>query len=336
MSDDPRRHHFLPVCYLKGFTQENTEDGRLHGFNLQSGEQFASTPKNVGHKRDLYKLNVSEGDDAFFIERVISEKLEGPFARLLESMASRRALPSTPHEWNILLYFIAFQAVRVPAALDAAKMLSSQFAKEPLREISQNPGKFEQIKKKASGAGDPLEGTIEDLRKAIPRFDSGDLALTLSQNHLLDLMVKKMDDLLHMIARRPWRLLIADDNAPDLICSDHPVMTTSPQSNPPRGRFETWQRGAHLTFPLTRRMWLISNLGFDTEGVCVCPPRTVVSLNHRTALHADRFLYSPNPVFTYAKGKEKPRSSADLAPLLEYRERRGATAMLNTMSSRPV
>jgi len=323
---DPRKHHFLPVCYLKGFTVENSRDGRLHVFNLQSNERFELTPQNAGCQRDLYKLDVPEGDDAFFVERAISGTLEGPFSRIRDSIVSRKALPCTPRDWNALLNFIAFQAVRVPAAIDAVKWISSQFARGMLRETSRDPSKFEQIEKSLSEAGNPLEGTLEDLREAVRKLDSGDMTMTLNRTHLIDLMMKMMNDFLHMIPGRPWRLLIADDKAPDLICSDRPVIISTPPTNPGGGRFETWLRGAQLTFPLTRRMWLISNLRFDSECVQECATKTVAAANRRIALHADRFLFSPNPVFTYAVGK-KLRESSNFADFLKYRERRGASAL---------
>jgi len=330
---DPRKHHFLSVCYLKGFSLENSKDGRLHVFNLESNKRFASTPRNVGHKRDLYKLDVGEGDDAFFLERGISEAVEGPFAKVMGSIVSRGALPCTPHDWDALLRFIAFQVARVPSTLDAAGWLSSQFAKESLRRISQDSSKFAQIKKRASDAGDLFEGTLEDLCEEVRRLDAGDLKMIPSRNLQLHQMLGMMDDFLHMIASRPWRLLIAEDEAPDLICSDRPVITTAPETNPPRGRFETWLGRAHLTFPLTRRMWLISNSEFDAEGVHVCSSKTVAAANYRIALHADRFLYSPNPVFTYKAGNKKPQNSENLAHLLEYREKKGASVLLRQARS---
>ena len=323
---NPRKHHFLPVCYLKAFTVENSKDGRLHVFNLQSNKRYKLTPQNAGCQRDLYKLDVPEGDDAFFIERVISEKLEGPFAITRDSIVSCRSLPPpTSAEWNTLLNFIAFLAVRTPATIDAMKWFSSQYFKEQLRETSQNSDKFEQIKKSLSEEGIPL-GTLEDFREGVRHLDSGEITIALNRNHLIDAMVKVMDDFLHMIAGRSWRLLIADDKAPDLICSDRPVIISTPQTNPRVGRFEEWLQGTHLTFPLTRRMWLISNRGLDAEGVQECGTKTVAAANRRIALHADRFLFSPNPAFTYAEGK-KLRDSSDLADFLEYREMRGASAL---------
>ena len=69
----------------------------------------------------------------------------------------------------------------------------------------------------------------------------------------------QMDNVLKLIALRPWRLLVAEEGATDFICSDQPFVVTWPPARPPDGGdFATWFRDAQVTFPLTRRLAMIS------------------------------------------------------------------------------
>jgi len=77
-----------------------------------------------------------------------------------------------------------------------------------------------------------------------------------------------------------------------------------------------------VTFPLTRRMVLISNLKLAGDCVLKCAPKSVASINHRIALHSYRFLYSPADRFTYMGNDKQMHTSRDLEPMIAYRNSR--------------
>ncbi len=66
---EPRAHHYVPQCWLAGFTDSGRKDGRLWVTDLHRRKQWPTSPPNAGHRRDFYRVSSPEHDP------VIVEKL---------------------------------------------------------------------------------------------------------------------------------------------------------------------------------------------------------------------------------------------------------------------
>src|ERR1017187_4944654 len=54
---EPRRHHYVPQCWLAGFTDTGEKDGQLWVTDLVRRKQWQASPNNAGHIRDFYRLS---------------------------------------------------------------------------------------------------------------------------------------------------------------------------------------------------------------------------------------------------------------------------------------
>src|ERR1700733_14866625 len=108
----PRAHHFVPRCWLAGFTDTGQNDGRLWVTDLKKRRQWPSNPQNTGHRRHFYRVTGTQLDPIAF-EKTFS-KIEDAVAPILRKLYEK---PRTPmgNELESLLFFMAFQYVRVPA-----------------------------------------------------------------------------------------------------------------------------------------------------------------------------------------------------------------------------
>src|ERR1700733_14992029 len=59
-TSEPRAHHFVPQCWLAGFTDNGQKDGRLFVTDLKRQKQWPSNPLNAGHQRDFYRVEDSD------------------------------------------------------------------------------------------------------------------------------------------------------------------------------------------------------------------------------------------------------------------------------------
>src|SRR5580698_8692610 len=109
---EPRRHHYVPQCWLAGFTETGQNDGRLWVTDFSRQTQWPTTPPNAGHRRDFYRLG-DPAPDPTVVERFFAE-LEGITAPILRSLDRERRGPNED-ELDLLLQFMAFQFVRVPS-----------------------------------------------------------------------------------------------------------------------------------------------------------------------------------------------------------------------------
>src|ERR1039458_9071535 len=109
---EPRRHHYVPQCWLAGFTETGENDGRVWVTDYYRQRQWPTTPENAGHIRDFYRL-ADPAPDPVVVERFFAD-LEGIAAPVLRSIDRERRGPSDD-ELDLLLQFMAYQWVRVPS-----------------------------------------------------------------------------------------------------------------------------------------------------------------------------------------------------------------------------
>ena len=96
----------MPKCWLGGFTESGTNDGRLWVTDLSRQKQWATTPENAGHIRDFYRLS-EPTPDPVVVEKFFSE-LESRVAPILKSV-DRERRPPNDDELDALLHFMAYQ-----------------------------------------------------------------------------------------------------------------------------------------------------------------------------------------------------------------------------------
>ena len=101
---EPRAHHYLPKCWLAGFTDSGQKDGRLWVTDFNRKKQWATTPPNTGHRRDFYRVSWP-GHDPVMVEKFYS-KIEDGIAPTLKALDEELRGP-TEHEIEGLCTFLS-------------------------------------------------------------------------------------------------------------------------------------------------------------------------------------------------------------------------------------
>ncbi|MDW6094024.1 DUF4238 domain-containing protein [Vibrio rhizosphaerae] len=109
---EPRIHHYLSQCYLKGFTKDSNKKSKLTVIDLKSKKHFETVPRNVGGVRDFNRLDIPDGDPNH-IEKELS-KFENVLAKSLEQLELTKDFSGETRD-NIL-YFMALINIREPMA----------------------------------------------------------------------------------------------------------------------------------------------------------------------------------------------------------------------------
>src|SRR4051794_2465165 len=103
---EARAHHFVPQCWLSGFMENADKNGRLWVTDLKKRKQWSSSPANVGHRRDFYRVSEPSLDPTV-VETALS-KMESAIAPVLRDLDRERRRP-TIDELEDLLAFMAIQ-----------------------------------------------------------------------------------------------------------------------------------------------------------------------------------------------------------------------------------
>ena len=71
--NEARAHHYVPKCWLAGFTDTGEKDGLLFVTDLKRKKQWRCKPSEVGHCRDLNRIDNPALSDPLRIERCSRE-----------------------------------------------------------------------------------------------------------------------------------------------------------------------------------------------------------------------------------------------------------------------
>jgi hypothetical protein len=80
MAGMARNHHWVPQCYLKGFSKGWSKNSQLHVVDAVAQRQFMTLPRNVASAQDFNRID---------IEGVAPDHIETSLAKF-EVMSTKR------------------------------------------------------------------------------------------------------------------------------------------------------------------------------------------------------------------------------------------------------
>lgn len=127
---DKKRHHVVPVTYLKGFTDA---DGKIYAYRKDEPEKpLHLAPDNIGFRKYYYSQPLPGGGwDHNTLEDFFSDTMESKWGAIVEHIRKQEPLPLTDYE--IIFPFISALRVRVPAARDAVEYMLAEQVKVTAR-----------------------------------------------------------------------------------------------------------------------------------------------------------------------------------------------------------
>ena len=288
MPNQPRKHHYVPQFYLAGFTDTGTVDGNLHVVDTTRLTKWVSKPIDAAHKRDFHEIDIGTNSDPMAVEKTLGQ-FECRWSTVLRSVVEQHTLPADD-AFGDLMMFIAFMAVRVPR----------------IRETISNF--LEEVRRKEEFARKWLEQQGHQVAATTNDFEAFD------QTWHVQEMIRLAIGLGPLLSLRHWNLWIVEDQAPDLICSDSPVVptwatSTSGSHSPGFGTANTV-----VSMPLGKRVALVSMPDVDM-GPRMLGRHKVAQLNSATGMYAGQ-LYCPAPDFVWLTSDGRVGNRDDLLQAL--------------------
>jgi len=322
MTNRPRRHHFVPSFYLAGFTKTGSDEDRLYVFDQGQIKSWPSTPKNAGHERDFYAVDLGPEVDPACFESDVLSRIEAEFSRVVRTSIEKEELPNG-RDFDVLLNLVAVTATRTPRIRRLVSQVTDSVLKSTLQSLVATDDGWQQFESHCRDAG--VQHIDEDASQLRTFILSGEYDIDLDQTSHVQKIVELVDAMLPLLAKRRWSLGIAASGMPDFVCSDAAVSLV------PTDRFQHGDElhlGAPhtlLSIPLTRRAVLLG-LYEARPPVFVVNEFGVLSTNAMTITEA-RQVFSTEEDFAYLGSDKQRKHRADLESSL--RQRAGKYSQLN-------
>jgi hypothetical protein len=277
-----RAHHFVPQCWLAGFTENGQKTSRLWVTNLKKRTQWPSNPKNTGHRRDFYRTASTKTDPLAF-EKIFSS-MEGVVAPILRRLYEKPQFP-LDNDLDNLLFFAAFQYVRVPAYRPVVLKIAESIHGRWIANALKSPASWSKSLKKAGISDDSPGASYEDMLKfERDVIDAGKYRLSAENDwYLLRGFSAAERSIIPALQARHWGAYISPTG--NFIGSDNPVSMDGPA-----GRQIGFKSADIVMFPVNRHVLLYGT------NVSVKPPsvtrKRIARHNTFTMLTADEYVYS--------------------------------------------
>nr|WKN39241.1 DUF4238 domain-containing protein [Tunicatimonas sp. TK19036] len=271
----PRKHHFIPQYYLKGFSIPNSEKVWVYDKEDKQKEPFSPNIEKIATERDFYKLNLYEGDeDTRVLEDYFANKIEGPANLILDKILKKERIDIL--DKDIMSFYIYSMIRRVPDAKKRAKQiiptLSDSMLKETKEMIESNP-KFQNytISEK--------EFLLNYAKEFIQEQSDNPSAIFLKPSKSSSTLV-----VLKTMMAMNWYFLYTTDNY--FLTCDNPVFTH---------RLGNGLTQGELTLPISKNiaLWATKINRYPNErSYQLASARRLKEINRRTIHNATRFVYS--------------------------------------------
>lgn len=240
MGNVPRRHHIVPQCYLKYFTDEN---GKLEVFDKARNCKYCSTPKDVAVRRDFYRDYLSGNE--FVWEEFYSSNVEsiipGTFDYIInisnkENLLKRILTDEIKDKLSLIIIMQLFRTI-------TWRQHSYRSFDPKSAMLFNNVGKLRLMKNRC-GESFLSEIGMEALSK------NQDLELS---NHEITLYTHSQ-----ILLERIWVLIRNEEDKTRIVTSDNPVMlyNESSSSFALTNNYIT-DNNNFVFFPISRKLFLI-------------------------------------------------------------------------------
>jgi hypothetical protein len=301
---EARAHHYVPQCWLAGFTDTGEKDGMLYVTDLKRRTQWRCKPSETGHRRDFYRVEDDTVADPLVIEKMFS-KIENEVAPIFRVLVEKKRGPKYGSELEMLLKYMAIQWIRVPTfRAIVGKTVYSHFSEDVIR----SPETWQQAKRRV---GIPDGDPDTDYTRVKEAWDSGQIVFSGQPDFYLKTGAQMVEEIDTLLNQYKWNWLVSESG--QFIGFDSPVAMDGLE-----GHAIGFKNAGVVIYPVNRHLLL-----YGTHEAVERPFLTTQLIaRHNTfaMLSADEQVYSHRPDFHWLDNANKCQNNWRLFSETDFRE----------------
>jgi hypothetical protein len=310
----PRKHHYLPQFYLKGFSSDSRS---LTQIDKESGRTATCSLKDIATIKDYHRLDSDDVDDPQQLERRLS-KIEADHSATLHEVLSGGI--QNPENHSGLMGLVSLMRMRVPAMKTMIKMFQHQVV-QTTGQIMERNGL---LPKQPAG----LESACSMSNVEI------NISNWICLKYMFELACDK--DILNTFLSMQPSILIAPPGTAFITC-DQPVAIYSPSAYPSEHQgVALAENDVEISLPLSSNTLLLLKWKQGIpENKKLLKANDVEEFNRRTVMMASSYVFTTNLYREKAIGLvgQYGKYSAGIQPPKKYER---GESIYHTIHCRPV
>jgi hypothetical protein len=301
-----RAHHFVPEAMLAGFTPGGSKNEKLWVVDLRTKREWTTTPRNVAHRRDFYRVD-APGVTPDFVEQRMLAPVESDAIQIIRAIERTEQPPTDPSELRALLLFVALLATRGPLARFAVDEIVDAEFRHLVAKLTASDDQWNEVRRDMAESGIAKRDMSRDeMIDAVAhvRFNA-------TQQFQLRIMFKAVNYILPELTRRTWSTVTSTSGS--FICSDRPVALIFNTPPPWTTRPGFALKNTDVIVPLTKHIMLRGSFR-DASRCGQTNRKGVGKLNSLTLNNAERYIFASSAEFPWTSGGPRLESGAENLP----------------------
>ena len=281
-----RRHHYIPVFYLNGFTGS---DECLYVYNKDNKPVFKSSPEGIAYEIDYFSFSTSEGvKDSETIENNISE-LEGQFAPVINKISRHDEL--SVDDRILFSIFVASMMIRVPNMRNNIMKSTGEMLKHVSVFMASHKERFERMMEGyEKNVGEQIDMNVEELRQFMRNPNNYNVIF--SKEYATAIALSLLEKLANTFFQMKWQFLEATDDY-KYMTGDSPLQYIDPRHDLHsfRGVGIASSPNIEVSLPLSKNICAFGTWK-HREGYGQAKNQHVKHLNKRTVAASVKFVFA--------------------------------------------
>jgi len=250
------KHHYIPKCYLKGFTNGGANSSPFWAVPINNDNPFSTNPNDACAQRDYYTV---DHKNSLIVEDFYAEQIEPQISKAINYIDAHSCLPPK-EEMRHLILLLATLYLRVPSHRETLEM--------PMRRTKEI-----------------VESMSQDINISNKHeFDY-------SKTDLIKAELRLIDTVQECLSNKFYQLHIVKDESLNVITSDKPFIMSHPKGG--KGfYFGLNTSNVEICVPITSKAILIARNEKMKEGAFTATKELIGLTNTKLVLSAGRFFYS--------------------------------------------
>ncbi|QOY23235.1 DUF4238 domain-containing protein [Xanthomonas citri] len=293
----PKRQHFLPRFYLKGFT---ADDDLLSVYDRTTGEVRRQAPDNTAVTGHLYTLTDDQGRKRFELEAALAA-IEAAASNHLPTLI--KGAPLSEEARGALSYFFAAMAVRTPEFIQSIQHANGQLLKRVSQMLFSTPQQaMIALRARPDNAGKSDAELFDEALELADFMEEDDFEVTTAHSEAVLTALPLADTVAPIFFSRSWTVLEAPRGS-SFVTTDAAMMLTSLATRPHRFGLGHGSPDALTVLPLSSGHAIAMFGSGPTIRRWKIDTQKVREINISLADRAQRFLFARDDRHAAAIGR---------------------------------
>ncbi|MFP8780315.1 DUF4238 domain-containing protein [Hydrogenophaga sp. RWCD_12] len=268
-ASEPRKHHFLPQFYLRGFSVDRRG---IFQIEKSTGRHYGCQIKDIAAIRDFHELDGAETGDPYLFEKKLAE-LEGLQAEHLQSVLVEGV--ASEQQRSNLVGLLAIMRMRVPAVKEHIERSYVSTVRATALALERS-GRLPKLPK-----GLEIALSLENLDIKVLNWKCLDVMFRMGSSERVLQILSRMRITLY---RAPF--------GNRFITSDQPVALYHPTLWKGDHGVGPGTLGVEVSFPLSSRVLVVLDHSAKPHSERVATCAEVDEFNRRTVVMAQQYIYT--------------------------------------------